>query len=79
MASVSMKFSLLVLLATLLAMNQACGQITFSKNWQPGKRSEMCSQKEAQAIIKLRHFLLEEAKRLEECRLFYSNEANSED
>ncbi|CAN8024460.1 uncharacterized protein LOC115312557 [Ixodes scapularis] len=78
MASVS-RAALVFLLLGLLVVQHAQCQITFSKNWQPGKRGEMCSQREAQAVIKLRQVLLEEAKLVAECRMFYASDGAPEE
>ncbi|XP_064485122.1 uncharacterized protein LOC135397440 [Ornithodoros turicata] len=69
----------LTLIMTCLLIANVFGQITFSKNWQPGKRGEMCSQAEAKAVMKIRQVLLEEAKLFAQCKMYYANEGANEE
>ncbi|XP_076316847.1 uncharacterized protein LOC143229041 [Tachypleus tridentatus] len=52
-----------------LLTNDAEGQITFSKSWQAGKRSEDCSLTGLHSLMKIHDFLEKETAELAKCRL----------
>ncbi|XP_022236353.1 uncharacterized protein LOC111083911 [Limulus polyphemus] len=62
-----------ILIGAFLA-NGVEGQITFSKSWQAGKRSEDCSSRSLQSLIKIHHLLQAEVAELFRCKPYMEDQ-----